>query len=136
MISKIAKRGAKTAEEAEEIVKIGAKGGEIVDAAKKITSKLSPGKIKGYLTNVDQVPRESLIKDMESIGLKLKGQGSPDGRFMEFVDHQGRVRAKIHPPDGVTTTNHLHIYDSEGNSLNKVLEIVSKTSSDAHIPIQ
>ena len=72
------------------------------------------------------MPRQTLIKDMESNGLKLKGQGSPDGKFMEFIDHKGRVRAKIHPPDGVTTTNHLHIYDSNGNSLNKVLEVVKK----------
>jgi hypothetical protein len=106
-----------------------------IESAKKITDRLSPGKIKTYLSNVDQVPRETLIKDMESIGLKLKG-GSPDGRFMEFIDHKGRVRAKIHPPDGVTTTNHLHIYDSNGNSLNKVLEPVKKTSPDAHVPIQ
>jgi len=28
---------------------------------------------------------------------------------MEFVDDAGRVRAKIHPPDQVTPTNHLHI---------------------------
>ena len=62
---------------------------EIRHSAKEITSKLSPGKIKTYLSNVDQVPRATLVKDMESIGLKLKGKGSPDGKFMEFIDHKG-----------------------------------------------
>lgn len=107
-----------------------------VKSVTELTSKLTPGKIKRYMANVNSVPRQTLIKDMESIGLKLKGKGSPDGKFMEFIDHKGRVRAKIHPPDGVTTTNHLHIYDSNGKSLNKVLEAVKKTSPDAHMPIQ
>jgi hypothetical protein len=79
---------------------------------------------------------------MESIGLKVKGQ-SPDGKFMEFIDSQGRVRAKIHPPetpkphtvDTAVKYPHLHIYDSNGNSLNKMLNIVSNKTIDAHIPI-
>ncbi len=109
---------------------------KVTDSVGEITKRLSPQKIRNYLSNVDNVPRKQLVSDMESIGLKLKGKGSPDGRFMEFVDSKGRLRAKIHPPDGSTKTNHLHIYDKEGNSLNKVLEKVKFTSPEAHIPIQ
>jgi len=108
----------------------------VAESAGEITRQLTPGKLKNYLGNADKIPRDALVRDMESIGLQLKGKGSPDGRFMEFVDSQGRLRAKIHPPDGMTPTDHLHIYDKDGNSLNKVLEAVSRRSQDAHISVQ
>ena len=116
------------------------KGKKFFDSAKEITSKLSPGEIKTYLSNVDQVPRQSLIKDMELIGLKVKG-GKTDRPFLEFIDHKGRVRAKIHPPDKVGTPyHHLHIYDQNGTPLNGVLgKLTGKKghkSPDAHIPIK
>ena len=101
----------------------------------RITTQLSPGKIRNYLSNVDQIPRQTLITDMESIGLRVKGQ-SRYGRFMEFIDHKGRVRAKIHPPDAVTKEHHLHIYDKTENSVNEVLDRVARKSSEAHIPVQ
>ncbi len=75
---------------------------------------------------------------MKAIGLELKGN-NPDRPFLEFIkkgDIQEKVRAKIHPPDGVTLTNHLHIYDKNGNSLNKFLKVVSHKSKDAHIEIE
>jgi hypothetical protein len=111
------------------------KTNEILEAVTQITTQLTPGKVKSYLSNIQQIPRETLVRDMESIGLRVKGH-SPDGRFMEFVDSHGKTRAKIHPPDAVTRNHHLHIYDSNGNSLNKALEAVSHRSPDAHIPIQ
>jgi hypothetical protein len=79
--------------------------------------------------------RGELIKDLEKIGLKLKGQ-SPDESFMEFVDCTGVTRAKIHPPDQVTITDHLYLYDSGGNPLDINLKPVAVNSADAHIPIQ
>ena len=87
-----------------------------------------------YLDNVDSVPRTKLVSDMERVGLTLKGL-SPDGRFMEFVDKQGNVRAKIHPPDKVTPYNHLHIYDRKQQPLDKGLNYVDQRSPDAHIKI-
>ena len=71
---------------------------------------------------------------MEKMGLKVKGK-SPDGKFVEMVDKQGRVKAKFHPPDKKTTYDHLHIYDSKGNPLNTNLKIVERTSPEAHIPL-
>ena len=106
-----------------------------LESTEKITSGLTPGKVKLYLRNVEDVPREKLIEDMQKIGLKIKGQ-SPDGRFMEFVDSQGRLRAKIHPPDSVTPTHHLHIYNKDGESLNSALDVVTRRSPEGHIPIQ
>lgn len=51
-------------------------------------------------------------------------------------DRFGNLRVKIHPPDKVTKYDHLHIYDKSGNCLNKNLEVVERTSSEAHIQIR
>lgn len=76
-----------------------------------------------------------MIKDFEGIGFKVRGK-SPDGRFIEMSDRFGNLRVKIHPPDKVTKYDHLHIYDKSGNCLNKNLEVVERTSSEAHIQIR
>jgi hypothetical protein len=81
------------------------------------------------------IPREELTKRLESMGFKKKGE-SPDGRFVEFVDKENRVRAKIHPPDDQTPYNHLHLYDEEGNSLNADMKPVNRKSQEAHIEIK
>lgn len=72
---------------------------------------------------------------MESVGVKLKGKSS-DSNFMEFVDKHGNVRAKIHPPDKVTTYDHLHIYDRSRMPLNTNLKPVSPRDPAAHIEIR
>ena len=51
-------------------------------------------------------------------------------------DRFDNIRIKIHPPDKVTKYDHLHIYDKKGNSLDKNLQIVERTTSEAHIPIK
>ena len=79
--------------------------------------------------------RVQLLEDLHGGGLRLKGR-SPDGRFAEFVDGRGTVRAKLHPPDAVTPYDHLHLYDSEGNALDSALQTVSPKSSAAHIRIR
>jgi hypothetical protein len=98
-------------------------------------SKLTPNKVRNYLSKVDKKTRSELARDIESIGLKLKGKSS-DGRFMEFVDRRGNVRVKIHPPDKRTKYDHMHIYDSKGNPLDKNLNRVNRRSEDAHIRIK
>ncbi|WP_276528074.1 RHS repeat domain-containing protein, partial [Pectobacterium aquaticum] len=97
--------------------------------------KLTKDRIKDYLSDVKSVPREQLIEDLKSSGLKVKGQ-SPDGRFVEFVDKSGNVRAKIHPADKVTKYEHLHLYDKKGNPLDVNLNRVDYRSPDAHIGIR
>ena len=99
---------------------------------------LLTGPVSGWLPQVyEQLPesinKQNVVSDLESIGLKLKGK-SPDERFLDFQDKFGNVRVKIHPPDAVTNYDHLHIYNKFGNSLNKHLESVERTSVDAHIP--
>lgn len=53
---------------------------------------------------------------------------------MAFKDRFGNTRIKIHPADRVTKYEHLHLYNKAGDSLNKSLQIVEKTSIEAHIP--
>jgi hypothetical protein len=52
------------------------------------------------------------------------------------IDANGRVRAKIHPPDKVASTDHLHIYGSKGRPLDANLRVVSPRAPEAHIPLQ
>lgn len=115
------------------------KATKVIDSASTFTDKLSPGKIRTYLSKVDDIPRETLVKDIEAIGLKVKGNNKARP-FLEFVDHKGRLRAKIHPPDKATKNHHLHIYDKEGRPMTNALEVITGKkgyrSPDAHIPIK
>ncbi len=90
--------------------------------------------IKDYLREVRHLTREQITNDLKSIGLRIKGQ-SPDSRFIEFVDNNEILRVKIHPPDNVTSFDHLHIYDRTGRSLNRNLQTVNKRSPESHIQI-
>ncbi len=96
---------------------------------------LTKGKILNYLSKVDSIPKEQLVSDLHSIGLSLKGQ-SPGGKFMEFIDHNGNVRVKIHPPDKITKYQHIHLYDKFGNSLDSNLSKVSRKDVVSHIKIE
>ncbi len=98
---------------------------------------LTRTKIRNYLQNTSKLSKSEIVFDLESIGLKVKGN-RVDRPFLEFVDRRGRLRAKLHPPDKSpkgTRYPHLHIYDQRGNSLDRNLQIVSWKSKAAHIPI-
>ncbi|MGL5263762.1 MAG: hypothetical protein ACRDAI_04190 [Candidatus Rhabdochlamydia sp.] len=97
------------------------------------TERLTRTKIKSYLLNTESYNKNQIVSDLETIGLKIRGQ-SPDRRFMNFRDKHGNIRVKIHPADKVTDYDHLHIYDKLGNPLNKYLKVVERTSIEAHIP--
>jgi RHS repeat-associated protein len=105
----------------------------VAEAETASKSILTRTKIKDYLSNAESVKKNQLITDLESIGLQRKGKND-QARFVEFIDKTRNVRAKIHPPDKITQYDHLHIYDRAGNPLNKDLEIVCRTSQEAHIP--
>ena len=93
--------------------------------------------VKGFTYNFNKGPhysRNETIEYLQSLGYKIKGK-SPGGRFIEFVDKKGRIRAKIHPPDKITNFNHLHLYDEKGNALNSKFKIAHSRSSGAHIKI-
>jgi hypothetical protein len=100
-----------------------------------LTSRLSRTQIKDYLSNVHTIPREQLIRDLESVGFRLKGE-SPSGLFKTFEDKAGNLRIKIHPPDPSTDYSHIHIYDKAGNSLTQNLTRAPYDSSDVHIRIE
>lgn len=41
---------------------------------------------------------------------------------------------RIDPPDKMTKYDHVHLFDKNGNPLDKNLRIVDRKSPDAHIP--
>jgi hypothetical protein len=81
-----------------------------------------------------KITKEKVISLLQKKGLKIKGR-SPDGKFIEFVDKNARVRAKIHPPDKVTKYNHLHLFDKKGNALNAEFKKTNRKSFESHIEI-
>ncbi|NGX56370.1 MAG: tRNA3(Ser)-specific nuclease WapA [Candidatus Anoxychlamydiales bacterium] len=81
-----------------------------------------------------KVPKEGVISWLQKNGLKIKGK-SPNGKFIEFMDKNERIRAKIHPPDKVTKYNHLHLYDKKGNALNAEFKKTNRKSFESHIEI-
>lgn len=88
--------------------------------------------IREYLLNLSGVSKNELVNDIKSFGLDLK---SPSNiKFMTFKDKNGIVRIKIHPPDKTTLYDHIHLYNKSGDSLDKFLNTVKRTSPDAHIP--
>ncbi len=109
----------------------------LVDARRLSTptgSALTRTSIKHYLHNANNLTKDIITRDLKHIGLNLRGK-SPDGRYLEFTDRFGNLRAKIHPSDRVTQYPHLHVYDSKGHPLNKQLQVVNKRSPDSHIHI-
>jgi len=99
-----------------------------------LTGKLTKSKLINYLENIHEIPRNNLIKDLESIGLKLKGN-NPDRLWLEFTHKSKQVRVKIHAPDSVTNYSHIHIYNKNGYPLDANLNMVSNKSPDAHIKV-
>ena len=54
--------------------------------------------------------------------------------FVHIRDADGDIRIRIDPPDKVTQYPHVHAYDSVGNLLDSVGNIVDRKSPDGHIP--
>jgi hypothetical protein len=95
--------------------------------------------LKSYLKNINSVPREQLIKDLNSIGLKYIG-GSGDGKYCKFMHPERGFSVRIddvHPPkrNNGCKYQHIHLFDKHGNSLNADLKGVPPSSPDAHIKI-
>lgn len=75
-----------------------------------------------------------LISDMV-MALRLIIHSSPQGTHYGH----GNIKVRIDPPQGQTTTNHLHVeYGTRKNIINydKNLMRVDRKSPDAHIPIK
>ncbi|BBH53573.1 FG-GAP repeat domain-containing protein [Fluviispira sanaruensis] len=96
-------------------------------------NKLTKGKIVEYLNKIENKKIENIVSDLKSLGLKyFEGRG---GQFMHFKGKDNKMRVRIDPPDKTSKYDHMHIYDSKGNSLNKNLKIVDEASVEAHIKI-
>jgi len=54
--------------------------------------------------------------------------------FVHIKDEVGKMRIRIDPPDKVTQYPHVHIYDNNGNLLDKTGNVVDRKSPDGHIP--
>ena len=54
--------------------------------------------------------------------------------FVHIKDETGKMRIRIDPPDKITQYPHVHVYDNNGNLLDKLGNIVDRKSPDGHIP--
>lgn len=101
---------------------------------------ITKGGLKALLNDLKNLPNMTradiarVIKE-KMPSLQYKG-GSPDGRFMQWKDSHGRTRIRIDPPDPETPFDHIHLYDSKGNSLDIDLNVKPMNSPDVHIPIK
>ncbi len=92
--------------------------------------------LRNYFQNLTSKTKEDIKEDLKQVkSLQLKGS-SPDGRFSEYIDSKERKRVKIHPADLVTLYPHLHIYNSQGDSLTKDLEVEPENSPNVHLKIK
>ncbi|MBO0445261.1 hypothetical protein JZO78_02775 [Enterococcus ureilyticus] len=80
-------------------------------------------------------------KDINNMSLDDLRKSIPDdwkifennGR-VHIKDANGQMRVRIDPPDNITKYQHMHIYDDLGNPLDKLGNIVDRTSIDGHLP--
>ncbi len=104
-----------------------------------LSDKLTKQKLISYLEKIDRVPREQLIKDVESIGLKYSG-GSPDGKIAKFTHKTKDYRVEIQDAHlkrkNGAKYEHIHIRDKNGNTLDKSLNVVDRGAPEAHIEIK
>ena len=86
------------------------------------------------LNNMDRNEIKAVLEKNPNI--QFKGQ-SPDGTRMhwEWVE-TGEYAARIDPPDNITTYDHIHLYDKNGNPLDIDGNIVDRKDPEGHIKIK
>ena len=86
------------------------------------------------LNNMDRNEIKAVLEKNPDI--QFKGQ-SPDGTRMhwEWVE-TGEYAARIDPPDNITTYDHIHLYDKNGNPLDIDGNIVDRKDPEGHIKIK
>ena len=95
---------------------------------------MEEAKLKSFFRKQDNQKEKDLEKGLEKLGFK-KLHSSPQGTHYGH----GNIKVRIDPPQGQTTTNHLHVeYGTRKNIINydKNLMRVDRKSPDAHIPIK
>lgn len=54
--------------------------------------------------------------------------------FVHIRDADGNIHIRIDPPDKITNYPHVHVYDSDGNLLDILGNIVDRKSPDGYLP--
>lgn len=122
IMAKIAKRGVKTAEEAEEIVKSGAKAADFLDSAKNIRSQMS---------NLGEaIPGTTIPKYF-----RLKTEGTEFFVNPNATKHMGEYINSLPPTHGLPLRNDLIISSFESGVKEAVRSGAWKTSFDSGNPI-
>ncbi|MBO0468129.1 hypothetical protein JZO73_11385 [Enterococcus plantarum] len=91
-----------------------------------------PPKLDYTKNNFSNIPKMSKSDILNSI--PKDWSYTENNGFVHVRDSNGQVRMKIDPPDKVTKYDHVHLFDKDGNVINKNGQIVGRKSSEAHIP--
>ena len=84
---------------------------------------------KNNFANISDMNKAEILNSLPKDWSYTENNG-----FIHVRDSNGQVRMKIDPSDKVTKYDHVHLFDSDGNIINKNGEIVDRKSTDAHIP--
>ncbi|MFP7492959.1 LXG domain-containing protein [Terribacillus saccharophilus] len=82
--------------------------------------------------NTRDIPNMSKKDILDNI--PQEWQYTEHNKFVHVRDSKGNIRMRIDPPDKLTKYDHVHLYDEQGNPLDKNLSKVDRKSPDAHIP--
>ncbi|MEO6302268.1 MAG: RHS repeat-associated core domain-containing protein [Bacteroidia bacterium] len=89
--------------------------------------------VKVWLSNVGNLEREQLVKDLEAAGFTRVGLDNPTGMHFE----RGDIKVRLDQADSKTLFNHMHInYGGNKGTYDVYLNPVNYKSPDAHIQIK
>ncbi|MCY8146610.1 pre-toxin TG domain-containing protein [Bacillus inaquosorum] len=122
-------------------VKVAGKAVKNMEKAEKVEKELSHhkgakkagevGNFGGKLIakNIPNMSKKEILNSLPSDWKYTENNG-----FIHVRDTSGNIRMRIDPPDKMTKYDHVHLFDKDGNPLDKNLKIVDRKSPDAHIP--
>ncbi|MFJ5795052.1 pre-toxin TG domain-containing protein [Bacillus atrophaeus] len=119
---KVAGKAVKNMEKAEKIEKQFQKGAKTAEEAGKFGGKI-------IAKNIPNMSKKEILDSLPTEWKYTEHNG-----FVHVRDTSGNIRMRIDPPDKMTKYDHVHLFDKNGNPLDKNLRIVDRKSPDAHIP--
>ena len=90
--------------------------------------------IGNIVKNLDTNNISNMTKQEIIDGIPDSWKYAEHNGFVHIKDETGIMRIRIDPPDKVIQYPHVHVYDNNGNLLDKVGNIVDRKSPDGHIP--
>ena len=108
---------------------------DVADATKYVDDVIGGGTDVGNIAkdldtnNIPNMTKQDIIDSIPDDWNYTEHNG-----FVHIRDADGNIRIRIDPADKVTNYPHVHVYDSDGNLLNSVGNIVDRKSPDGHIP--